>query len=1217
MSRIQKATFIALFLITGFAVTNAYLTFSWLSTSSDPGWVEGHDGEKIIVLRTRNGEQDATLRCGDKILQLNGRPVQKNFSVYLAFERAPVNTTYTLTVLRGGEELNFTLRTRPFSKVFVSATIVAIIIVPLLFLSFAFLLILFSQGNKLALLLACAFAMTIPDVPLFTLSDASTWIAALMILGRPLTYLAFPLYFRFSLMYPVESSLLRRYAWLRKRRYLYAPYVLLGLFGAGIMMSAAYFIPSVVFSLRNSPVGFLVRYGIMLIYLPMTFYAIHESCREAGEEVRRKLNLIWWGLAVGFIPIIVRSFMLLLLGFLPLDVQSRFSLTLLDSFVLIAFSLLGLLPILLMAAITRRQLVILKDLAKRDARFILLRSAFAVAFVFLLLASTYLVLYSTIDFFQAGIQWQVLIVLLVSIIPIVLLKSAEWVEQQHVNIYIKSRSIGLADDLDYGLTTFRTAFMTLRRALSKRLSVKDLNVQCDNVGGEVRDAAYPKEFAATLASRAAEIFSADEVSIFMENTSTGYYSLIASAGYRGEQLILDKEGLILPSKSVIVDRLKRNGTPVHSPYLWLSKCKEFGHGDENTPDHLALETLKRIDANILLPAKHDDQFPLIISVRRSFKFSRREKKALKYLSGIAAVESEFAAWRKVIESNHLDSVLHSLLIAAVRSIRPAQRGSIYLWHDKLEKLVIHAQYGYRPDIVWAIKLSLGEGFAGKAFQLNKIMRIHDFQKDVRGLDVGNYQIREIKSALFVPLQAWGRTIGILCLDNVEWVGAFEAKHESRVGRFGSMVSLAVQNARVQTELRKLGSKLDKGDSGCEAVLEAVYESVSSFTEVKSSHLLLWMDPREATAAQEQKPLLYLTKGESALIQGESIAPRKGGMIAAALESLKEAKLSGSGHPKEIKFGVPGCPPIANKKGVAPWVKASVCFPFQVNEFAAGLLFFSSNSEHSFTESEIEALRLFANEAALGISNAVKREELQYIDRVVWMALLISGLQHDMNQSTDIIDNDLRSLRSVISSLPPERADGALLAASRIHRSVMDIQSHQERMISAWNSDFSVINFLPFVKEIVERGCRAHPAVALDLSDLDDGSVCPVRMIPLQLQLVIKNLVSNAVRASKKSSKPLLTVKKKMYEHRVELTITNTGEQIPEEVKVRIFKEIILDNELHRAGHGMGLWIGRRIVRRHGGDLDLLKSDASGTSFMLWLPLAEEEAESIFGEVISE
>jgi signal transduction histidine kinase len=182
---------------------------------------------------------------------------------------------------------------------------------------------------------------------------------------------------------------------------------------------------------------------------------------------------------------------------------------------------------------------------------------------------------------------------------------------------------------------------------------------------------------------------------------------------------------------------------------------------------------------------------------------------------------------------------------------------------------------------------------------------------------------------------------------------------------------------------------------------------------------------------------------------------------------------------------------------------------------------------------------------------------------------------------------------------------------------MDIQSHQERMISAWNRDFSVKDFLPLVKEVVERGCRSHPSVALDLSGLNDGSDCPVRMIPLQLELVIKNLVSNAVRASKKSARPSLTIKKKMYEHRIELTFTNTGEQIPEEVRVRIFKEIILDNEMHRAGHGMGLWIGRRIVRRHGGDLDLLKSDASGTSFVLWLPLAEEEAESLFEEVVSE
>jgi hypothetical protein len=99
MSGIQKLTFLALFLIAGFAATNAYLTYTWLNTSSDPGWVEGHDGEKVIVLRTRGDGEGAQLRYGDEILLLNGHPVQKYFSIYLAFERVPSSVEMRLSPL--------------------------------------------------------------------------------------------------------------------------------------------------------------------------------------------------------------------------------------------------------------------------------------------------------------------------------------------------------------------------------------------------------------------------------------------------------------------------------------------------------------------------------------------------------------------------------------------------------------------------------------------------------------------------------------------------------------------------------------------------------------------------------------------------------------------------------------------------------------------------------------------------------------------------------------------------------------------------------------------------------------------------------------------------------------------------------------------------------------------------------------------------------------
>jgi signal transduction histidine kinase len=431
----------------------------------------------------------------------------------------------------------------------------------------------------------------------------------------------------------------------------------------------------------------------------------------------------------------------------------------------------------------------------------------------------------------------------------------------------------------------------------------------------------------------------------------------------------------------------------------------------------------------------------------------------------------------------------------------------------------------------------------------------------------------------------------------------------RVERFGTIVSLAVQNARVQTELRKFGATLDKGDASCDDILAAVLESVASFTEVKATNLLLVRDPRDVASVTRQKPVLSIAKGfQDDVVFCESFTPRSDGMAVDALESLKNFKDGITEQPVPIVYGSPENKPIRNPTGVEYGVKASICFPFQVNEFVAGMLFFNYFSLHSFQDSEIEALRLFANETALGIANALKREELQYIDQVVWMALLISSLQHDLNQSTDVIDNDLLTLRTVMAYSPAK--DIGLRVVSRIHNNVLEIQSHQERMKDAWNTEFTPVNLCALVRDIAERGCRANPRLQLDVTDLQDDSECHVRAVWLQLYLVVRNLVANAVRAALKSSAPTLTIRKRVDKRRVELTITNSGEPIRPEIKARIFKEVILDGELQHGGHGAGLWIGRRIVRRHQGDLDLLSSDESGTTFLLWLPLTQEPAEIV-------
>jgi signal transduction histidine kinase len=70
-----------------------------------------------------------------------------------------------------------------------------------------------------------------------------------------------------------------------------------------------------------------------------------------------------------------------------------------------------------------------------------------------------------------------------------------------------------------------------------------------------------------------------------------------------------------------------------------------------------------------------------------------------------------------------------------------------------------------------------------------------------------------------------------------------------------------------------------------------------------------------------------------------------------------------------------------------------------------------------------------------------------------------------------------------------------------------------------------------------------------------------------------------------------------------VSIADTGGGIPQEQINRIFEPFYTTKE---KGSGLGLMIVQRIVRAHGGRIDLESQVGRGTTFRIWLPLHERK-----------
>jgi two-component system, sporulation sensor kinase E len=103
----------------------------------------------------------------------------------------------------------------------------------------------------------------------------------------------------------------------------------------------------------------------------------------------------------------------------------------------------------------------------------------------------------------------------------------------------------------------------------------------------------------------------------------------------------------------------------------------------------------------------------------------------------------------------------------------------------------------------------------------------------------------------------------------------------------------------------------------------------------------------------------------------------------------------------------------------------------------------------------------------------------------------------------------------------------------------------------------------------------------------------------QFKQVLVNLIKNAMQAMVKGG--TLTLRTGATPDAVWVTVADTGCGIPEEQLEHIFEPFYTTKQ---KGTGLGLMIVQRIVRDHGGRIELESRVGKGTTFKLWLPLPD-------------
>ena len=120
---------------------------------------------------------------------------------------------------------------------------------------------------------------------------------------------------------------------------------------------------------------------------------------------------------------------------------------------------------------------------------------------------------------------------------------------------------------------------------------------------------------------------------------------------------------------------------------------------------------------------------------------------------------------------------------------------------------------------------------------------------------------------------------------------------------------------------------------------------------------------------------------------------------------------------------------------------------------------------------------------------------------------------------------------------------------------------------------------------------------------------PIKMDPRRMRLALQNLLENAIHYTPPQGEIALSIYMDKKKDTVDITVSDTGVGIPTHQMNRLFTKFFRAENVMRMqteGSGLGLYIVRNIIRRHGGTIDVESEEGKGTTFSIHLPLKEEK-----------
>lgn len=299
------------------------------------------------------------------------------------------------------------------------------------------------------------------------------------------------------------------------------------------------------------------------------------------------------------------------------------------------------------------------------------------------------------------------------------------------------------------------------------------------------------------------------------------------------------------------------------------------------------------------------------------------------------------------------------------------------------------------------------------------------------------------------------------------------------------------------------------------------------------------------------------------------------------------------------------------------IRSYACNPLMVGDRLIGTLSFASHTRDTFTDDELQFLRVISQYVSVALDRLRTEAELQNLNnsleqevanRTAKLRESIEELEGFSYSITHDLRAPLRAMQSFAAILE-EEAEPRLSPTDRDYLKRIITSSHRMdkliRDVLAYSRVLRMdLRLEPLdLAALIRSILQSYPNYAPEKADIQlDGRFCQVLGNEAALTQCISNFLTNAIKFVRPGIKPKVLIRAERKGERVRVWFEDNGIGISPEYLDRIFH---LFQRLNRdyEGTGIGLSIVRKAVERMGGSVGVESEPGQGSRFWIELTCA--------------